>query len=77
MCLVPNVDAINVYYNIKINKRQRKPTGQSRMADAEKLATPGTQETGQRQKKQQKQPQHNTEKEYHISRGQGKYDTLG
>ena len=34
------------------NKRERKPKGQSRMDNPEKLATLGTQDTGQRQTQQ-------------------------
>ena len=38
-----------------MNKRQRKPKGQSRMDNPEKLVTFGTQNTGRRQKKKKKQ----------------------
>ena len=37
-----------------MNKRQRKPKGQSRMDNPEKLVTFGTQNTGRRQKKTKK-----------------------
>jgi hypothetical protein len=47
---------------IALNKRYKKPKGQSKMGYPESLTTLGTQDTGrQRQKKTPQKPQYNTE----------------
>ena len=51
----------------KLNKRLRKPKGQSRMDNLKALATMGTEDTGR--KKTKKNPQHNRQNEKDEQRG--------